>query len=160
MLRKKPISPEAAKLKMAGLCARSENCEHEIKEKLRKMGLFSDEINEILEFLIENRFIDNYRYAASFARDKVRFSGWGRNKIKQGLYLKRIPRDAINSACEEIKEEEYNEALYKVASSKARTLDLSDYDDKAKLYRYLISRGYESPLISRTIGRLIHESEE
>ncbi len=139
MLRKKPVTPEAAKLKMAGLCARSEHCEYEIKEKLRKMGLFSDAIQEIIEFLIANRFIDNYRFAKSYVNDKVRFAGWGRNKIKQGLYLKRIPRETIILACDEIDEEEYLSSLYKLAISKSRSLDLSDYDERGKLYRHLIS---------------------
>lgn len=160
MIRKKPVTPDAAKIKMADICAKSEHCEYEIKNKLIKMGLCSGDIAEIIEFLLEERFIDNTRYAKSFANDKVRFAGWGRNKIKQHLYLKRIPRECINEACLNIDEEAYLDSLYKVASQKARSYDLSQYEEKAKLYRYLLSRGFEASFISKTIHRLIRESEE
>lgn len=91
MIKKKTANPDTLRLKMADLCARSEQCEYEIREKLRKQMLPSSEIEKILSFLIKERFIDNSRYAHSFTNDKVRFSGWGRNKIRQALALRRIP---------------------------------------------------------------------
>ncbi|MBD5197383.1 MAG: RecX family transcriptional regulator [Bacteroidales bacterium] len=151
---KKPITPEAARLKMADLCARSERCEAEIREKLRKQGLPYSEIDKILEFLINNKFIDNARFARSFTNDKVRFAGWGRNKIRQALALKRIPSAAIAEALSQIDEKEYIRSLQRAGTIKARSLDLEEYDDRARLYRYLITRGYESGLVSKLISFL------
>ncbi len=160
MIRKKPITYDAARLKMADLCARAEHCEHEIREKLFKQGLSSSDIDRLIDFLIENRFIDNSRYAAGFARDKVRFSRWGRNKVRQALALKRIPSATIREALEEIGEDDYLEALHRAAIAKARGLSLDDYDDRAKLYRHLLSRGFESALISSEIVRLRKEQKD
>lgn len=160
MIRKRPVAPEAARLKMADLCARSEQCEWDIRQKLRKQGLNGADIEKILDFLIENKFIDDYRFARSFTNDKVRFSAWGRNKIRQALSLKRIPRSAITEALKEIDEKEYIKALQRAGISKAKNLNLYNYEDKAKLYRYLMSRGFESSLIYKFIRFLISRMSE
>lgn len=159
MNNRKPANPEALRLKMADLCARSEQCEHEIREKLRKKMLPAAEIDKIIDFLIHGKFIDNSRYARSFTNDKVRFSGWGRNKIRMALAYKRIPTSLIAEALEEINEKEYRSTLIKVATTKARNLDLEEYDDRAKLYRHLISRGYESSLATKVIAYIRKQKE-
>ena len=151
MIRKKPITKEAALLKMADLCARGEHCAFEIREKLRKMQLAASDANEIVEYLEENRYIDDSRFARAFARDKVKFSGWGKNKIRMALAMKRIPSAEISSALEEIDPEEYLAVAVNAAKAKARNLDLSDYNDKGKLYRHLASRGFEGSVISKAI---------
>lgn len=151
MIRKKPITKEAALLKMADLCARGEHCAFEIREKLRKMQLAASDANEIVEYLEENRYIDDSRFARAFARDKVKFSGWGKNKIRMALAMKRIPSAEISLALEEIDPEEYMAVAVNAAKAKARNLDLSDYDDKGKLYRHLASRGFEGSVISKAI---------
>ena len=151
MIRKKPITKEAALLKMADLCARGEHCAFEIREKLRKMQLAASDANEIVEYLEENRYIDDSRFARAFARDKVKFSGWGKNKIRMALAMKRIPSAEISLALEEIDPEEYMAVAVNAAKAKARNLDLSDYNDKGKLYRHLASRGFEGSVISKAI---------
>lgn len=155
MIRKKPITKEAALLKMADLCARGEHCAFEIREKLRKMQLATSDANEIVEYLEENRYIDDSRFARAFARDKVKFSGWGKNKIRMALAMKRIPSAEISSALEEIDPEEYMAVAVNAAKSKARNLDLSDYNDKGKLYRHLASRGFEGSVISKAIQSIV-----
>ncbi|MBD5184066.1 MAG: RecX family transcriptional regulator [Bacteroidales bacterium] len=155
MIRKKPITKEAALLKMADLCARGEHCAFEIREKLRKMQLAASDANEIVEYLEENRYIDDSRFARAFARDKVKFSGWGKNKIRMALAMKRIPSAEISSALEEIDPEEYMAVAVNAAKAKARNLDLSDYNDKGKLYRHLASRGFEGSVISKAIQSIV-----
>lgn len=155
MIRKKPITKEAALLKMADLCARGEHCAFEIREKLRKMQLAASDANEIVEYLEENRYIDDSRFARAFARDKVKFSGWGKNKIRMALAMKRIPSAEISLALEEIDPEEYMAVAVNAAKAKARNLDLSDYDDKGKLYRHLASRGFEGSVISKAIQSIV-----
>lgn len=157
MIRKKPITPEAAQLRMADLCARAEHCEHEIREKLRRLGLSYRDIEEIIDNLIEERFIDDSRFAKSFARDKMKFSGWGRLKIRQGLLLKRLDLEDIDDALDSLDEDEYEEVLERVARSKAKSLDLTEHDDRVKLYRALLSRGFESGYVSDMVKSLSQE---
>lgn len=139
---------------MADLCARSEQCEFDIREKLRRKLLSTDDIDNIVNFLKERKFIDNLRFAKSFTNDKVRFAGWGRNKIRMALRMKRVSSDIIDEVFENMDLKEYAYALMRIAKSKAKELDLDNYDQTMKLYRHLYSRGYESSLISKAIRKL------
>lgn len=152
---RKPISPEQARLRMAGLCASSEHCEYEIREKLRKMKISSAQAEEIIDFLLSNKFIDNARFARSYTNDKLHFSFWGRNKIRMGLAQKRIPRSIIAESLENIDEDEYQDIALRVALSKSKNIDLSDRKSRESLYRHLLSRGFESSLTSKVIRLII-----
>lgn len=154
----KPITPEAARIRMADLCARSEQCEADIRQKLYRMGLSSSEVQKSIEYLVEGRFIDNARFARAFARDKCRFSSWGRNKIRLGLIAKRISSADIAQGLDAIEEKDYLEALHRTASAKARGMDLKGpdaRDNRIKLFRHILSRGFESDLASRAIREII-----
>lgn len=154
MRPKKPITPDAARLRMAALCARAEHCEHEISDKLYRMGLSSEDTHKVIAYLKENRFIDNARYARSFARDKVRFSGWGRNKIRMYMAANRLSADDIKEGLDAIEEADYEAAAARVADAKARVTDLTNRAGIQSLYRHLLSRGFESEVAVRQIARI------
>ena len=159
MLRKKPMSRDAALLKMADLCARAEHSSHEIREKLRRDAMSAADTDYIIDYLEQNRYIDNSRYARAFARDKVRFSAWGRNKIRAALAMKRIPSPEIREALDQIDPDDYLSAAFRAAQAKSRSLDISDYKDRMKLFRHLASRGFESGIISQAIRELNDSNE-
>lgn len=145
-MRKKPIDEESAKLKMAGLCARAEQCSFDISQKLFRMGLSSEARNRIIEFLEEKEFLDDYRFARSYARDKCRFSGWGPYKIRQGLSVKRVGSEAIAEALESVEDKDWEEALARAAATKVKNLDLIGEEAKqnrVKLMKFLLGRGFE-----------------
>lgn len=163
MIRKKTVTAEAARLRLADLCARSEQSEYDLRQKLFRMGIPAAESDSIIDFLIEGRFLDNARFARSFARDKCRFSAWGRNKIKMALYAKRISADDIRQGLEAIEPGDYEEALRRVATAKARTLSLTGEErreNRMKLYRHILSRGFEAQLAADMVNRLIQEERE
>lgn len=148
-MAKKPITTEAACLKMATLCSHSEQCESDIVNKLIKMGLNSAARKEVIEFLKEEKFLDNKRFAGCYARDKARFSAWGPLKIKANLISKRIPSHLISEALASVDEETWHAGLMRNAISKAKSLDLCGPDgreDRIKLYRYLLGKGFPSAL--------------
>lgn len=154
----KEITPEAAKIRMADLCARSEQCEADIRQKLYRLGLSSKEVQQTIEFLIKENFIDNARFACAFARDKCRFSSWGRNKIRLALAAKRISASDISRGLEAIDPADYLEALRRTALAKARGLELNGPDareNRLKLFRHILARGFESDLASKAIRELI-----
>ncbi len=101
----------------------------------------------MIAYLIANKYIDDARYSRAYAVDKVRFSGWGRMKVRIGLRAKGMSDSVITQALGYIPEIEYSEALQKVLLAKAKSLDLMDVKDRQKLYRHLASRGFESQLI-------------
>lgn len=148
-----------AMLKMADLCARSEHCRYEIEEKLLRRGLSREDAESIADELTERGFISEERYARSFTNDKVRFSGWGRYKIKLHLKAKRISDRAVREALTDIDPEEYGESISRVLRQKARDLDMNKIEDRRKLYRFGASRGFEGSLIVETIRRIVDEQK-
>lgn len=138
--------------KAANYCSRSEHCIAEVEEKLRQWGASKADYDKIIDYLVSERFIDNSRYARSFVRDKFQFNGWGRQKIRAMLRDKKIESEIISHALEEINDELYLSKLQLLLHQKAGTLSCEDsYSRNSKLYRFALSRGFESVLISRCL---------
>lgn len=146
--------PEAVKLRLASLCARSEQCEYDLRQKCVKAGLSPAQTDEIVAFLKEQKFTDDNRFARAYAGDKVRFAGWGVNKIRLSLRQKRIAGDVINEAIASISKKDYIDAMKRVANQKVRSLDMNTQEGRAKFYRYMISRGFESNHVSQMLAYL------
>ena len=93
--------------KLATRCSVSEQCLSDIEAKLSRYDLTEEEHTRILRHLVEEKYVDDRRYAEAYVKDKYRFNKWGRIKIAQGLRLKGIDNETIKSAMEAIDEEEY-----------------------------------------------------
>lgn len=141
--------------KAATYASKCEHCESEVREKLIDWGANSDEIDKIINYLIEERYIDNQRYANSYTRDKFRFNHWGKYKISMMLRSKDIDSETIEEALGQIDEEEYLEKLQQILKDKLRSLKYSsDYEKKGKLFKFAQSRGFESDAISKVIDSI------
>lgn len=101
----KTLTPPEALHRAAALCSSSEHCIADIREKLSRWGIGEPDARTIVERLVQERFIDEGRYAIAFAKDKFRFSGWGRIKIRYALQQKRIGNSGIVNALSLIDEE-------------------------------------------------------
>lgn len=156
---KKPVSAEKVLQRLAALCARSEQCSADIRRKLDTSGLSAGEREEIMSKLVELKFVDDLRYARSLARDKVRFAGWGKLKIRAHLYTKRLDADTIREAMAAIEPADYKEALLRVARAKGRTLDMHLREDRDKLLRHIVSRGFEPPLAIKVMEAIAKRIE-
>ena len=146
-MKKKTITKEKALERLASLCSRSEQCEFDLIRKLTAWGISSSDRKDIIEYLKENRYVDDSRFAKSFANDKARFSSWGPFKIKSELSLRKIKSSFILEAIESIDREIWKEALLKNAASKSKALDLigeEGLENSVKLFRYLANRGFSS----------------
>ncbi|MCH5218385.1 MAG: RecX family transcriptional regulator [Muribaculaceae bacterium] len=152
MRARKPADPEALLKRMAGLCAKSEQCSFDISTKLYRAGLPREKQEEIMEYLIANRYVDDARFARSFTNYKVRFAAWGRRKIRAALAAKRIPSSLVAAALESIDPEEYAAALSRALAAASAGLNPAVYDDRAKIYRRLLARGFEPGLISNALS--------
>ena len=141
--------------KAATYASRCEHCESEVREKLLIWGGTSEETDEIIAYLIEERYIDNQRYANSYAKDKFRFNHWGKYKISMMLRSKDIDSETIEEALGQIEEEEYLEKLQQILKDKLRSLKYSsEYEKKGKLFKFAQSRGFESSAISKVIDSI------
>lgn len=152
---KKPMEPARALLKLEELCARSEHCEGELREKLRKWLVSPDDTDTIISSLRRRRYVDDERFARAFVRDKFRFDHWGRRKIEQALRLKRVDSEIIADALDAIDGDEYYTLLRKLLAYKARSLhDEEAYARRVKLMRFAVGRGFEPQLIVKALDSM------
>lgn len=161
--RKKIITKEKALERLTSLCGRSEQCEWEIQRKLLNWRIPKEERDEIIDYLKENRYVNDQRYAASFANDKARFSAWGPQKIRIELFKRKIKPEYISAALQRVGQVVWKDGLIKNAKSKAKNLDLTGEhgrENTAKLQRYLMARGFPSGVVAKVVGRIKRQQEE
>lgn len=146
---------EATK-KLEGYCAYQERCHREVVHKLRDMGMIPEAVDHILVHLIEHDYLNEERYAKSFARGKFNIKKWGRVRIVNELKQREISKYNIQIALKEIREEDYVSALDSLA--KKRLMGLKETNilkRRKKLADYLLYRGWESHLVYAKISELI-----
>ena len=134
---KKKIAEAAALSRLANLCAKAEYCVSDIRQKMARWDLPEGAEDRIVHRLLNERYIDEQRYACAFVRSKFRFNRWGRDKIVRGLRLKGISDEK------------------ELLRAKARNLKYKDhYDRYAKLIRFALSRGFSMDDAGRCIREL------
>lgn len=153
MIAKQPLDPDKALSRLAGLCARSEQCEYDLRQKLLRWNVSRPRHDEIISWLIDHKFLDDARFANAYCRDKFRFNHWGKIKIRIMLKSKRISDDVIEQAIHSIDSEEYARQLDALVKAQARQFNLADYNDKNKLMRRLAARGFSLSEISAALNR-------
>ena len=127
----------------------------DIRQKMARWDLPEGAEDRIVHRLLNERYIDEQRYACAFVRSKFRFNRWGRDKIVRGLRLKGISDDNISLALEELKPDEAVATLKELLRAKARNLKYKDhYDRYAKLIRFALSRGFSMDDAGRCIREL------
>lgn len=152
----KILTPPEALHRAAALCSSAEHCTADIREKLARWGVTEADSRTIIDRLVQERFIDEQRYAVAFVKDKFRFSGWGRIKMRYALQQKRIDGSDIDHALATLDEEQYNDRLLELLQAKSRSI--RDDDPKArraKLFRFATSRGFESALIFNALKQVV-----
>lgn len=151
--RRAPLTYDNALSRAAGLCAKCEQCSPDIRKKLDAWGLTNSDSQRIIKRLEELKFLDDLRFAKAYAHDKLHFSGWGRRKIKQGLWVKRLDPSIIEQACEDFEDDD-EAAIYRATAMrimKAKIRQLKEWplsrEAKLKVVKFAMSRGFEYPLI-------------
>ena len=151
----KPLTPDQVLDKMAKYCAYQERCVKEVRDKLKTFDIAEEEKSKILDYLLDNRFVNDERYAKAFVRGKVNQSGWGVNKIRFHLIQKGIGKDIINEALGQTDEEVYRQRLIEILKTKAKTIKAaSDFEKKRKLAAYAMQKGFEGSLVWETLKDL------
>ncbi len=141
--------------KAANFCAYQERTQREVKERLDEWGTWGDEADEIVVWLIENNYLNEERFAKTFAGSKFRVKHWGRLKIRQELKLRGVSPYCLQEAMKEIDDEAYFDTLVHLLTRKKREIKESNaLIAKQKLVRYALSKGYEQDLIFEAIATL------
>jgi regulatory protein len=111
-------------------------------------GVGNDDSEKIISILVKENFINESRYATAFVKDKFNYNKWGKIKIAAHLRIKHIPSDIIKSALDSIDNVLYAKLLKELIARHRRSVKAKNqYDLKAKLLRYGLSKGFESSLL-------------
>lgn len=138
-------------------CAYQERCQKEVRSKLFEIGANYNEIENIISDLIEQKFINEERFATSFARGKFYFKQWGKYKIRQELKSREISEYCIKKGMKEIDEQDYQNTLQKLIDKKSKEVGgLKIAKNKQKVVLYLTGKGYESEDIWNLINNYPH----
>lgn len=151
----KTYSVEEAKLKLEYYCSYQERCHTEVIQKLRTMNMIPQAIDLIAVHLIDNNFLNEERYACSFARGKHRIKHWGRIRIVNELKFRNISKYNIDIALKEISTEEYYSTFHSTAERYWETIRESNSQKKRKKFcDYFLRRGFESAMIYEKVTEL------
>lgn len=146
--KEKHIDKEKALSRLQYLCARSEKCTGDLRQKMIQWKMETTDIAWVINSLTSDKFVDDARYAAMFVRDKSRISKWGRVKIATALRAKGVAADIINDALTQIDPSTDKAQLIELIARKAKqTKSKSVYDLKNKLIRFGVSRGFDMGVV-------------
>ncbi len=146
---------DEALIKLKNYCVYRERCHKEIEQKLNELKMIPVAKEKIIMHLMEHDFINEERFAKSFARGKFRIKKWGRNRIIRELKFKGISKYNIDTALKEISEVDYLNAFNELVEKKYHSISESNKNrKKKKLIDYLLYRGWENHLIYDKINQL------
>ena len=149
---KKEKTEEEAFLQLASLCANAEHCQYEMLEKMKRWELSDEAQARVLARLVEERYVDDRRYARAFVKYKIRYNKWGRRKVQQGLWMKRIDKEIQEEVLNEIDEKEYLNVLKPLLKQKRKSIKAnSDYELNQKLVRFAYGRGFTFDIIRQCL---------
>ncbi|MEZ0129748.1 regulatory protein RecX [Flavobacterium sp. LBUM151] len=146
--------------KLEHFCAYQERCHAEVISKLYDLKMTPEEIDTIIVRLIEDNFLNETRFACSFARGKHRIKHWGRIRITNELKARQISSTNITLALKEISSEEYENTFEELSEKCWNTIqEKNSLKKRKKFCDYLLRRGYESNLVYDKMKELEQKSE-
>ena len=141
--------------KLEHYCAYQDRCHEEVIQKLRSMKMDSDEIDAIIVHLIASNFLNESRFACSFARGKHRIKHWGKIRIVNELKFRKISQYNINLALKEITTEEYEATFHNLAEQNWESIrELNPLKKRKKFCDYVLRKGFESNLVYEKVKEL------
>lgn len=145
-----------AKTRIRHYCVKEDRCQQQVIDKLYSYGLSKAVIDHFLVELIQEKFIDEERYARSFAGGKFKIKKWGRRKIVFELKKKKVSAFCIQKGLKEINESDYLAAVEHLLLKKRSMIikNTNPFIRKKKMVNYVVGKGYEPELVWQAIYNL------
>lgn len=154
------IHIEKCRKKMLDLLARRPHARRELRQKLSRSRDYSLElIDYLLDEAESNGFLNDLDFARLYVEDSINLKKQdGPGKIRTKLFQKGVSKTIIDQVMLEFSadpEEEYNK-IVELALKKWRTYpsNLELHKRKARLYRFLISRGFPSHQVGNAVSEV------
>jgi len=143
---------EEIRQKLVKFCLYRDRCHSEVEEKMKEFFMIPEVKDEILLFLINEKYLNEERFTRSYIRGKFYINHWGKEKIKLNLRSKKIPEKLILNCINEIHEDDYIKQIRLfIEKLSLKFQELNQYQKKNKILKFLISKGYEYDLINKEI---------
>jgi regulatory protein len=157
--QKKSFTVDEIKRKIEQFCVYQDRCHKEVEQKMRDYELIPEAREMILLSLMQNNFLNEERFAKSFARGKFRIKSWGKQRIIRELKFRDISTYNIKTALKEIDENEYLETIYRVTEKRSNSIsETNSYKKKQKLIAFLMRKGFENELIFKTVNEVLENT--
>lgn len=151
----KSYSVEEATRKAEHYCAYQDRCHEEVLQKLKSLNMIPQAIDVIMAHLIEHNFLNEERFACSFARGKFRIKHWGKRRIVNELKQRGISKYNIDRALKEIGDDEYLENFNILADKNWESIfEKNILKKKKKLSDFLLRKGYETNLVNEKLSAI------
>lgn len=151
----KSFTVAEAQLKLEFYCAYQERCHEEVFQKLKSMNMIRQAIDLIIVHLIEHNFLNEERFACSFARGKHRIKFWGKIRIVNELKQRHISKYNIEKGLKEITPEDYLNTFNTLAEHHWQGMREKHMLKKRKKFcDFLLRKGFESNLIYDKVKEL------
>ena len=155
-MTKKVFTVDEIKRKLEQYCIYQDRCHKEVEQKLREFNLIPEAKEHILLGLLQDNFLNEERFAKSFARGKFRIKKWGKQRIVRELKFRDISAYSIKVALKEIDEEEYLSTIYNITEKRNEVInETNHFKRKRKLVDFLMRKGFESDLIFKTVDEVL-----
>lgn len=157
--QKKSFTVDEIKRKIEQFCVYQDRCHKEVEQKMRDYELIPEAREMILLSLMQDNFLNEERFAKSFARGKFRIKNWGKQRIIRELKFREISAYNIKTALKEIDEQEYLDTIYRITEKRSQSiLETNSYKKKKKLIDFLMRKGFENELIFKTVNDVLEET--
>lgn len=152
-----PLDFSKAKEKALNYLEYRIHSEKELSQKLKRAGALDEDIEKIIEFLKEYKLLDDEDFATRFARDLKVLKKYGKNRIKQELYLKGINKDIIDNVLSDLEDTDMDTLYDMIKKHLKGNFDKKNTD---RVIRYFITRGYSIDEIKTCIRKSEEEYNE
>jgi len=150
---------QEAYLTLAALCAQAEHCQWDMTQRMQRWQLDAGAQARVMQRLVEERYVNDERYARAFVKDKVRYNHWGRRKVEQALWQKHIADDIRQQVLDDVDDDVYIDVLRPLLEQKRRsTRAANDYEMNQKLTRFALGRGFTFDVIRQCLD--VDETDE
>ncbi len=143
-MKKKILTLLEAQKKMEHYCAYQDRCHKEVVKKLQELGMIPISVDTIVSKLVEDNYLNETRFAQSYARGKFRIKKWGKIRIRRELKARDLSDYNIKKGLEEIPDLDYNTTFWALFEKRKKEV----YENipsvqKKKIISYLVYRGWE-----------------
>ena len=155
MIKKKSFTVDEIKRKLENYCVYQDRCHKEVEQKMWEYQLIPEAKEMILLSLLKDNFLNEERFAKSYARGKFRIKSWGKPRIIKELKFRDISAYNIKTALKEIDETEYVKTIYRITENRNTVITESNiYKRKQKLIGFLMRKGFENELIYKVVNEV------